>query len=187
MSLGNKILTAIFNSVTARTAGFSTTDPGRLSDASKMLMSFLMLIGGSSGSTAGGIKTTTIAVLVLFSYNSICHNQHTTVFRRSLDDECLKKAVSVFSLNILLAFVGAFFISALNSFPLVDITYETFSAIGTVGLTTGITNQLSTLSWYILIFLMYCGRVGSVGFAGALLEKKAKPAVTYPVEHITIG
>ena len=78
-------------------------------------------------------------------------------------------------------------ISALNPFPLIDIMYETFSAIGTVGLTTGITNQLCVVSWYILIFLMYCGRVGSVGFASALLEKRAKPAVTYPVENITVG
>ena len=187
MSLGNKILTALFNSVTSRTAGFSTTDAGQLCDASKMLMSFLMLIGGSSGSTAGGIKTTTIAVIAIFSLNSIRRNQYTTVFRRSLDDECLKKAVSVFALNTFLAFAGAFIISIFNDLPLIDIAYETFSAIGTVGLTTGITNQLTPASWYILIFLMYCGRVGSVGFAGALLEKKAKPAVTYPVERITIG
>ena len=187
ISMGAKILTSFFNSVTARTAGFNTVNTAQLTNASKMLTSFLMLIGGSSGSTAGGVKTTTIAVIVIFSINSIKHNQHTTVFRRSLNDDCLKKAVSVFTLNAFLALAGAFVISALNDFPLVDIVYETFSAIGTVGLTTGITSQLCMVSWYILIFLMYCGRVGSVGFASALLEKRARPAVTYPVENITIG
>ncbi|MCQ2406312.1 MAG: Trk family potassium uptake protein, partial [Oscillospiraceae bacterium] len=188
MSLGDRIITAFFTSVTARTAGFCTVDPVNMGGGSKLFMCFLMLIGGSSGSTAGGIKTTTIAVIAIYAAASIRNKQYVSVFRRSLDDESFKKAVSIICLSFALGFCGAIVISALQQdAAIIDVVYETFSAIGTVGITAGLTGKLCMASRYIIIFLMYCGRVGSTSFAGALLEKKAMPAITYPGEQITIG
>lgn len=188
MSLGEKVLTALFQSCTARTAGFNTTDTGALSEGSKILTMFLMFIGGSPGSTAGGIKTTTIAVLMLYMFASVRHEQEAHFFGRSLEADVLQKAVTVFMVNLLFVLTGTVLICGFQpEIAATDIFFETFSAMGTVGMSTGITRGLCPISCYILIFLMYCGRVGSVSFALAVLEKKARPPVTFPKEKITIG
>lgn len=187
LSVGDQILTALFDSVTARTAGFNTTDTAGLSNSSKLLTMMLMLIGGNSGSTAGGIKTTTIAVILVYTVCGLKGHQHATIFGRRLEDDSLKKAIYVLFVNLLLALMGTLVICGIQDLELVDVLFETFSAIGTVGMTTGITRDLSTLSRVVIIFLMYCGRVGSISFGSALLEKKALPPVTAPTEKITIG
>lgn len=188
MSFGEKLLTALFQSCTARTAGFNTIDTGALSEGSKILTMFLMFIGGSPGSTAGGIKTTTIAVMLLYTFASVRHEQDAHFFGRSLDEDVLQKAVTVFMFNLLFVIAGALFICGLQpEMAATDIFFEIFSAMGTVGMSTGITRGLRPISCYIIIFLMYCGRVGSVSFAVAVLEKKARPPVTFPKEKITIG
>ena len=187
LSVGDQILTALFDSVTARTAGFNTTDTAGLSDASKLLTMMLMLVGGSSGSTAGGIKTTTLAVIIIYTVCGIRGQQHATVFGRRLEDDSLKKATYVLFTNLLLALFGTLIICGIQDLGLVDVLFETFSAIGTVGVTTGITRDLNVLSKLVIIFLMYCGRVGSISFGSALLERKAMPPVTAPTEKITIG
>ena len=187
LSVGDQILTALFDSVTARTAGFNTTDTAALSGPSKLLTMILMLIGGSSGSTAGGVKTTTVMVILVYTVCGIRGHQHATIFGRRLEDDSLKKATYVLFTNLGLALAGTLIICGIQNLGLVDVLFETFSAIGTVGMTTGITRDLTVASKLVIIFLMYCGRVGSISFGSALLERKALPPVTAPTEKITIG
>ena len=184
---GERVLTALFGSVTARTAGFNTLDVASMSSGGRLLTIILMFIGGSPGSTAGGVKTTTVAALLLHTYAGIRHHQSAGAFGRSLDDDTLKKASSVFFFNLLLALFGALALCFLQPLPLEDVLFECFSAIGTVGMTTGITRALNPLSCCIVALLMFCGRVGSISFAIALLERRARPSIRRPTEQITIG
>ncbi len=187
MPLHEQILTALFDSVTARTAGFNTTDTGALTDSSKLLTMILMFIGGNSGSTAGGVKTTTIAVILIYTVCGLRGHQHATVFGRRLEEDSIKKATYVFFANLMLVLGGTLVICTVQNIGVVDVLFECFSAGGTVGMTTGITRDLTTVSKMVIIFLMYCGRVGSISFGSALLERRALPPVTAPTEQITIG
>ncbi len=188
VGIGQSILNSIFDSVTARTAGFNSTDTAALAPASKILTVFLMFIGGSPGSTAGGIKTTTLAVIAMSTFNGITHRQSQGIFGRRLEKDAIHKASSVVFTNMSLAIVGIIAILAIQpNLDIGDIIFECVSAIGTVGMTTGITRDLATASRLIIAFLMFCGRVGSVSFALALMEKKAAPPVKNPREKITIG
>ncbi len=172
LPFGERVLTSLFGSVTARTAGFNTTDTAAMSAGGKLLTMMLMFIGGSPGSTAGGIKTTTLAVLMLHTFSGIRHEQSAGAFGRSFDGETLKKAASVFFVNLMLVLTGTLAICMIQPLALEDVLFECFSAMGTVGMTTGITRALAPLSSYIVAFLMFCGRVGSISFAVALFEKK---------------
>ena len=188
LPFGQSLLNAMFDSVTARTAGFNTTDTAALSPASKMLTVFLMFIGGSPGSTAGGIKTTTLAVIAISTFNGITRRQSKGIFGRRLEKDAIHKASSVAFTNLSLAILGVIAILAIQpDMNIGDVVFECASAIGTVGMTTGITRDLATASRLIVAFLMFCGRVGSVSFALALMEKKAAPPVKNPREKITIG
>ncbi len=187
LPLGQRILNAFFDSVTARTAGFNTVDVASLSGASKLLTVALMFVGGSSGSTAGGIKTTTVAVILIYTMAGARGKNSAEVFGRSLEDSALKKAVYVFFTNLTLALVATCFICAVHNFSVIDVMLETFSAMGTVGMSTGMTRELGTAAKYVIILLMYLGRVGSISVAGALFEKRMKPAVTSPTEKILVG
>lgn len=187
LSFGDQILAALFDSVTARTAGFNTVDTAALSDAGKLLTIALMFIGGSPGSTAGGVKTTTIMVLMLYSFSYMRKNRGTSVFGRSLEEDALRKASAVFFTNLMLALGVTIAISAIQSLPMLDLMFETFSAIGTVGMSTGLTRELNDLSRVLIMFLMYCGRVGSLSFANALAGKRKTAPVRDAVEKITIG
>ncbi len=188
LGFGQSVLNSFFDSVTARTAGFNTTDTAALSSAGKMLTVFLMFIGGSPGSTAGGMKTTTLAVIAISTFNGMRRRQSKSIFGRCLEDDAIHKASSVAFTNITLALAGIVLICAFQpSLDVTDIIFEVASAIGTVGMTTGITRELVTASRIIIIFLMYCGRVGSVSFALALMEPRTVPPVKNPKERITIG
>ncbi len=187
LSVKEQILVSLFSSVTVRTAGFNTVELSGLSDASVLFLSGLMFIGGSSGSTAGGIKTTTIAVIVIFLFYGLRSKRRPQLFGRALEENSVKKASSVMFFNFILVFSALVAICALQDFNIRDVIFETFSAMGTVGMSTGITRELTTVSKCIIMFLMYCGRVGSTSFALALLEKKVDPPVLCPVENITIG
>ena len=187
MEARGQILSSLFASVTARTAGFNTLDTAGYSQASRMLTVLLMFIGGSPGSTAGGIKTTTLVVLVLLAVATLKNRQEMNIFHRRLSEETIRKASTVFLINLLLACVSVLALSALNPFSLDDVLFEVFSAIGTVGMTTGITRDLTIVSRYIIIILMYCGRIGSMSFALSFMEKKRGAVVKLPKEHITIG
>lgn len=187
MNTSGKILTSFFSSVTARTAGFNTLDTGALTDSSKFLTVILMFIGGSPGSTAGGVKTTTILVMYLYLWSTIQRTYGVNAFGRRLEDDALKRACTIFTINLTLALTATMFIMATEQMDLLDVLFETASAIGTAGMTTGITRSLNPLSRLALIFLMYCGRVGSLSFALSFTQHKRVANVQQPMERITIG
>ncbi|WP_297998268.1 TrkH family potassium uptake protein [uncultured Phascolarctobacterium sp.] len=182
-----RIQAALFQSVTTRTAGFNTVNLSELSASSQGLMTFLMLIGGSPGSTAGGMKTTTLAIL-LANAAATCRQQNSAhFFERRVDDNTVKIASTILTMYMALFFFGGLFISAYENLPLSSCLYETASALGTVGLTLGITPQLHIPSQLILILLMYLGRVGSLTLMYAALSGKKIINTKLPLEKITIG
>ena len=185
-STGEQILCALFNSVTPRTAGMSTVDLAALSDGSKLLTAILMFIGGCPGSTAGGVKTVTVVVALAFLIARFRGSAYVGMFGRRVPDDAVSKAFTAIGINLVLGLAGTLIITA-SGFGLSDAMLEAFSAIGTVGLSTGITRELGTVCRLLLILLMYCGRLGSVSFATALLEKRSRPPVTAPAEELLIG
>lgn len=187
MNVGERLLASAFSAVTARTAGFNTVDTGALSGASKMLTMILMFIGGSPGSTAGGIKTTTIFVLIVNLFTGIRNGMGGSVFKRRFEEDAIRKASTVFILNLVLAVTAIFAVLAVNKLPLEDVAFEVFSAIGTVGMTTGLTRSLNTVSRIIIVILMFSGRIGSLSFAMSIMKTKKRAPVYYPDEKISIG
>ena len=182
-----RIQAALFQSVTTRTAGFNTVNLSDLSASSQGIMTFLMLIGGSPGSTAGGMKTTTLAIL-LANAAATCRQQNSAhFFERRVDDNTVKIASTILTMYMALFFFGGLFISAYENLSLSSCLYETASALGTVGLTLGITPQLHIPSQLILILLMYLGRVGSLTLMYAALSSKKIINTKLPLEKITIG
>lgn len=187
MNTSGKILASLFSSVTARTAGFNTVDTAALTDASKLFTVILMFIGGSPGSTAGGVKTTTIIVMYLYLWSTIQRTYGANAFGRRLEEDAIKRASTIFIINLTLALAAAVYIMAAQRLPMPDVLFEVFSAIGTVGMSTGITRALLPMSRIVVIFLMYCGRVGSLSFALSFTQHKRVAHVQQPVERITIG
>ena len=167
-----KLLAAFFQSVTLRTAGFATVDQGLLTPAGKAFSMFLMLIGGSSGSTAGGLKTVTFVVLLVFLWNRIRGHRTVNVFHRTISDDHVLNAIVIFILMISIAFFGATVICATSSVDLADGLYEAVSAIGTVGLSSAGTARLSLPARLLLMLMMYFGRVGVLTISVGFLRKK---------------
>ena len=157
-----QILASVFGAVTPRTAGFNTIDTGAYTEGTRMLTVMLMFIGGSPGSTAGGIKTTTMMVILLYIWATLRNKSGLNIFGRRMDEDSIKKASTVFFINLILAAVCTLIMAGLETLPLSDILMEIFSAIGTVGISTGITRDITVASKYMLILLMYCGRIGSM-------------------------
>ena len=155
------VLASLFASVTTRTAGFNTIDLGAMTQSSKLLTDVLMFIGGSPGSTAGGIKTTSIVVMICYIGANLNGIQGVNILGRRISEEDVKKASVVMGINMGIAVVALIAITAVQPFNMDDLLLEVFSAIGTVGLSTGLTRQLTTFSKFVIIFLMYCGRIGS--------------------------
>lgn len=188
MSGKDRILAAAFSSVTARTAGFNTIDTAGLTNASKLLTMVLMFIGGSPGSTAGGIKTVTAMVLVAYVWSNLRENKGVNIFKRRLDDDVIRKASNVVVISLLMAVISVILICFLQPYlPVEDVMFEVFSAIGTVGMSTGLTRDLSVGSRIVIVLLMYCGRIGSMSFALSFTERKKAAPVQLPVEKIMIG
>ena len=188
MTTGEKVLVSLFGAVTPRTAGFNTVDVASLTSASKLLTIVLMFIGGSPGSTAGGIKTTTLAVIMISLWSSLKNRNGDNIFGRRLEDNALKRSSAVVTVNILLILSAALLISATNKALGLDaVLFEVTSAIGTVGLSTGITGGLNTFAKIIIILLMYSGRVGSLSFALLFTEHGVTSSIQNPVEKINIG
>lgn len=185
--LPEQIISSLFAAVTPRTAGFNTVDVAAMGENSKLLTIFLMFIGGNPGSTAGGIKTTTFVMMLLFIGANFRGNKSCNLFGRRLDEGGLQKAMVVFGTNLFLALIVSFIISSVQRLPMLDILFEAFSAIGTVGMTTGITRDLTVISRILIMFLMFCGRTGSLSFAMSILEHKKESKVQNPVERIRIG
>lgn len=187
MSTGDQILTSLFGSVTARTAGFNTVDTGALQPESKLLTIVLMFIGGSPGSTAGGVKTTTIAVILIYVISNLRGESGCNVFHRRIGDEVIKRASMVFCLNLFLGLTSVTLILATSNLHMSDVLFEVYSAISTVGMTTGITRDLNVVGRIVIIILMYCGRIGSMTFALSFVAKPETKGLSLPEEKITIG
>lgn len=187
LSVPEKILASLFQSVSPRTAGFNTVDLTKLSESGNLLTDFLMLIGGSPGSTAGGIKTTTLAVLTLSAISSARGRMRVNAYRMSVERETLRQASSILLVYLGMSFAAVLAICAIDPFPLKAVLFEVVSAIATVGLSLGITSQLSAASQVILILLMYAGRIGGLTFVLLFSERRTEPPVDRPVGKILVG
>ncbi|MBQ2920250.1 MAG: potassium uptake protein, TrkH family, partial [Oscillospiraceae bacterium] len=187
MSWHHKLLNAAFQSVTVRTAGFIAVDQGALTEASKAVSTVLMLIGGSSGSTAGGMKTVTILVMILFLAARARGRETVTVFKKTIPNSQILDALTIASVMIGLAVFGGVFISATSGFSFTDALYESASAIATVGLSAAGTANMSVLSQYLIIIYMYFGRVGVLTIALGFLQDKKAERYRYAETKLMIG
>jgi len=182
-----RLLYSVFQAVTPRTAGFNTANLAALSDPGKALTIVLMLIGGSPGSTAGGMKTTTIAVLFLSAQAVFRRKADPQCFGRRISSEVVRNAAAILLMYIVLFLTGGIAISMAEGLPVLTCLFETASAIGTVGLTLGITPSLGLFSRLILIVLMFCGRIGGLTLVFAAFTGYAKISSKLPEEKITVG
>ena len=183
-----KLITSFFQSVTTRTAGFNTVDMSKLANPTLLLMIFLMFVGASPLSTGGGVKTTTTYILIASTIANIRGKKHVTVGRRSIDDTTVSRASAVFSIAVFYNLLATFVLTILEPDMLViQLAFEQTSAFATVGLSTGITPQLSTASKYLLIASMYLGRVGTVTLALALSTRVLSNAYEYPKDNVMVG
>ncbi len=188
MSIGDKILNSFFASVSARTAGFNSFDMNNLAPGTTVIHTLLMLIGGSPGSTAGGFKTTTFAVLIVAARANIRNQKHVNVFGRRLDDDIIKKALTVFMIYVIFSFVAILLVGLANrDLTLSQLVFDISSAIGTVGISAGAMSRLNLFGQMVITLLMYCGRVGSMSFAMVFTEDKNPTDVMMPSEKIVIG
>lgn len=187
LPLGERILCSFFHSVTPRTAGFNTVNMNILSDTGKTLTIVLMIIGGSPGSTAGGMKTTTVAVLFSTAISVFRKKESVQMFKRRIVPEAIRNACTVFLMYVSLFVLAGMIISRVENLPILTSLFETASAIGTVGLTLGITPHLSVISQLILIGLMFFGRAGGLTIVFAAHTGTVTNISKYPQEKITVG
>ncbi len=187
MNFFESLMAALFQAVTPRTSGFSTIDLNNLSDSSILLATMLMFIGGSSGSTAGGIKITTF-VVILFGIKTIVKpNASITIGKKKLEEGVLRQALAIFTSYIAAIFFCSVIVCAIEPFTIKQVVFEIVSAIGTVGLSLGITPGLSVLSKIIVCLLMYAGRVGIITIVLAFVQKRSNPPVQKPTGELLIG
>lgn len=184
---GERLLCSLFQAVTPRTAGFNTVDLAALRESGQAVIILLMLIGGSPGSTAGGMKTTTIAVLFATALSTFRRKENAHFFGRRIEDSVVKNAAAIGILYTALFFFGGLAISMAEELPLLACLFEAASAVGTVGLSLGITPGLGRLSRMILILLMFFGRVGGLTLIFAALSGTQKQTAKLPLEKITVG
>ncbi len=178
---------SLFQSTTTRSAGLSTMDVSLLSEPTQLVMSGLMFIGASPSSVGGGIRTTTFILVILFIIHFARGKNHVTVFKREIDNEDLFRAVVVTLMAFILCFTAVVLISILEPFALTSIIFEVSSAFGTVGLSMGITPELSTVSQFILMLLMFIGRIGILTFLFTFKNEKKASTLRYPKERVLIG
>lgn len=186
-SLWEQFWASVFQTVTPRTAGFNTVDLTMLSEPTIFLMVLLMVTGGSPGSTAGGYKTTTLATLLLCMRSVFRGQDHIQIFGRRFPQDVLRRSVSLFCLYLILFLCGGMVISYIEEIPILTAIFETGSAIGTVGLSLGITPTLGRCSQLILILLMFFGRVGGLTLIYAISTPHSPAMAQLPQEKITIG
>lgn len=188
LGTGEIVLSSLFQSVSPRTAGYNTLDIAAYSTNGSVLTIFLMFVGGSPGSTAGGLKTTTLMVMLLTLLASVRHRDELNAFGRRLEDGVARRAYSIATIYLLSAGLAYYLIMHLqDGLSPGELLFEVFSAIGTVGLSTGITRELEPPARIIIAFLMYCGRVGSLSVLMAVTQHGSTPTIKLPTEKITIG
>lgn len=185
--IGERILLSVFQAITPRTAGFNTADLTTMSETGQSIIAILMLIGGSPGSTAGGMKTTTLAVLLAGALAVFRRRENPHFFNRRVPNETVAQAATIMMMYLILFLTGGLVISRLENLPVLTCLFETASAIGTVGLSLGITPQLGCVSHLILIGLMFFGRVGGLTLIFAALSNRQGNVARLPKERITVG
>ena len=186
-SIHDRTIHSLFQSVTTRTAGFNTTDLAAMDESGTAIMIILMLIGGSPGSTAGGMKTATLAVLFLSAITVFSRRNDVHCFKRRISEETVRSAGAVLFMYLVLFFTSGVIISRTEELPLLTCLFETGSAIGTVGLTLGITSTLSGISRAILMALMFFGRVGGLTLIYAAVPSSESSKIKLPLEKTTVG
>lgn len=185
-----QILTSLFESVTLRTAGFASINYADLTLASKFLMILVMFVGGSPGGTAGGIKTTTLAVLIIYIICNLKGKAHTTVLKRTISMEIIVRAMGIFFINLFTLLTGIFLLCILEDHDFISLAFEAASAMATVGLSLGITSSLTIGGKIVIILLMFVGRIGITTFVLSLMthgRRNSENAVAYPNGNIIIG
>lgn len=187
LTFPQKLLAAFFQSVSPRTAGFNSIDLTQLSESGNLLSNVLMLIGGSPGSTAGGMKTTTVAVLLLCTWTSARGRRRDHAFRYSLDRDMLRQACSIVMIYLSLAISAILLLCAIEPVTVKEAMFEVNSAIATVGSTLGITPYLSLAGRFLIIFLMFVGRLGGLTFTLIFARQKPEPPIDRPIGKLLIG
>ena len=183
----NGVLISLFQSAITRTAGFHTVDTATLSAPTIVLSMVFMIIGGSSGSTAGGVKTTTITILLFNAVNSMRKSHSLVLFKRKISDETIKNASAIFFIYFSVLVVASIVLTAIEPAPMIESMFEVISATGTVGLSLGLTPYLSTAGRLVITVLMFAGRVGLLTLLLALVKKHPDPPIERPVEKILVG
>jgi len=181
------IFYSLFQSVTTRSAGLSTMDVSQFTEQTQFIMSALMFIGASPSSVGGGIRTTSFALVVIFLLTFARGKQRIHIFGREVHDEDLIKAVVVSIMAVITCFLGVLIITTFEQFDLIEIIFEVTSAFGTTGLSMGITSELTSVSKFVLIALMFIGRIGILSFLFTFKKDKRAGRYHYPTERIIIG
>ncbi len=187
LPIGERVLASLFQSITTRTAGFNTVNISSMNERGLSIIILLMLIGGSPGSTAGGMKTTTIFVLIAAAISVFRRKADTDILNRRVDNHAVKSAIGIVFIYFVSFWVGGLLISGIENIPLFDCLFECASAIGTVGLSLGITSSLGAVSKIILMLLMFLGRVGGLTLINAAMGGNKQQLSKHPIDKITIG
>lgn len=187
LNIGEKVMASLFLAVTPRTAGFNTIPTGALTQSTLLFIMVLMFIGASPGSTGGGIKTTTVSTLFSALWRTVRGKSDVELFRRRLDEDIIQKAFIILILSLILVLVTTFILSITEQIGLKDLLFETISAFGTVGLSTGVTTKLSGIGRILIVITMFIGRVGPLTMAVAMSERKKKAKFHFPKEKINVG
>lgn len=189
LSLSGKLFAALFQSVTLRTAGFASIDIATLNQGTKFLMIICMFIGGSPGGTAGGVKTTTVAVLALLVLNQLKNRDEVVAFKRSVSHNVVLRAAMILFINIFSLTIGLFTLTLSENAAFLDLFFEVVSAMATVGLTAGITPILSVVGKVVIIMLMYIGRIGVITLIISIIRGKGsvQKTLSYPSGHVIVG
>ena len=187
-SLFNKIQLSIFQSVTTRTAGFTTIPQQYMTDASSLVSLFLMFIGGSPVGTAGGVKTVTIAILFATAVSAVKNRNEVNLYNRNVSRQSIMKAIGVLGMSFMTVFISTILLSLVSNAGILDVLYETVSATATVGLSRNLTSTFDIWEKIIIIITMYLGRVGPISLAIAFgLKKKSENIIKNPTEEISVG
>ncbi|MFW6271243.1 MAG: TrkH family potassium uptake protein [Bacillota bacterium] len=187
LSFGDKILSSMFLSVTPRTAGFNTVPTGNLNNSTLFFVIILMFLGASPGSTGGGIKTTTFGVIIMSIWSFITGKEDVELFKRRLENDVILKAFTVAMLALMLVVAVTIVLTIVEDMNFIDILFETVSAFGTVGLSTGVTSHLSDLGRILITITMFAGRVGPLTLAIAFAERRQRGIYHFPKENIMVG
>ncbi len=183
----NKFLASVFQSVTTRTAGFNTVDTGKLRPITLFVMSIFMFIGASPGSTGGGIKTTTVFILILSIITILRDQRFNTIFKRRIPYQVVNRAFAILVSAIILVLLTIILLGLSQKMPFISLYFESISAFGTVGLSTGITPHLTDFGKIIIMITMFAGRIGPLTMVLAIKNVQSTRLVTYPEERVMVG